>query len=129
VFMLLMQELFFIAQKTATSLRSMLKKFRIDAFPGENNKSVSTTLMSISRRLWYSKDHSFPSELLNTILKLYQTNSVPEFNAHFSSITTDRQKEFADSRVAFLPSTTVTTPSTLSQSNDLDHCLEALPNQ
>jgi hypothetical protein len=62
LFMLLMQELFFIAQKTATSLHSMLKKFRIDAVPGENIKSVSATLMSISRRIWYSKDHSFPSE-------------------------------------------------------------------
>jgi hypothetical protein len=89
----------------------MLKKFRIDAVPGENIKSVSATLMSISRRIWYSKDHSFPSEFLNTILKLYQTSSVPEFNAHFSSLTTDRRKEFADRRVAFLTSTTVTTPS------------------
>jgi hypothetical protein len=42
--MLLMQELFCTAQKTVTSLRSMLKKFGIDAIPGENNKSVSTTL-------------------------------------------------------------------------------------
>jgi hypothetical protein len=48
--------------------------------------------MSISRRIWYSKDLSFPSEFLNTILKLYQTSSVPEFNAHFSSLTTDRRR-------------------------------------
>jgi hypothetical protein len=89
----------------------MLKKFRIDAVPDENTKFVSATLMSISRRIWYSKDHSFPSEFLNTILKLYQTSIVPEFNAHFSSLTTDCRKEFADRRVAFLTSTTVTTLS------------------
>jgi hypothetical protein len=33
--MLLVQELFFIAQKTAKSLHSLMKKFRIDSVPGK----------------------------------------------------------------------------------------------
>jgi hypothetical protein len=36
--MLLMQELFFIAQKTAKSLHSLMKQYRIDSVPGEKYK-------------------------------------------------------------------------------------------
>jgi hypothetical protein len=71
LFMLLMQELFFTAQKTAKSLHTLMKQFRIDSVPRENIKSVSTTVMSISRRIWFSKKNTFPPEFLNTILKLF----------------------------------------------------------
>jgi hypothetical protein len=47
LFMLLMQDLFFVAKKTSSTLHSLLKKFRIDAFPGENIKGVTTTVMSV----------------------------------------------------------------------------------
>jgi hypothetical protein len=115
LFMLLMQELFFIAQKTATSLHTLMKQFRIDSVPGENIKSVSTTVMSISRRIWFSKKNTFPPEFLNTILKLYQTSSIQEFNAHFSTLTTDWRKEATEARIASLTSTTVATPPVFSE--------------
>jgi hypothetical protein len=108
--MLMMQDLFFVAQKTASTLHSLLKKYRIDAVPGENIKVVTTTVMSISRRIWFSKKRSFPDEFLSTVLKLFQTSSVPEFNDHFKSLTTDRRKEVSDQRIAFLTSTVSSPP-------------------
>jgi hypothetical protein len=49
IFMLLMHDLFFVAQKTASTLHSLLKKFRINTVPGENIKTITSTVTSISR--------------------------------------------------------------------------------
>jgi hypothetical protein len=105
-----MHDLFFVAQKTASTLHSLLKKFRINTVPGENIKTVTSTVASISRRNWVSKKRSFPEDFLNTILKLHQTTSVVEFNDYFKALITDRRKDASDKRIAFLTSSSLSSP-------------------
>jgi hypothetical protein len=61
LFMLLMQELFFIAQKTAKSLHSLMKQCRIDSVPGGKFKIHLPSDLVL-------KKNTFPPEFLNTIL-------------------------------------------------------------
>jgi hypothetical protein len=88
-----MKELFFVASQTARTLYTQLKQYRIDKVPGENIKTVSTIVMSISRRIWFSKKKAFPDFFIKTVLKLYQTSSVSTFNDHFKSLQSDYEKE------------------------------------
>jgi hypothetical protein len=47
--MLLMHDYFFsVAKKTTSTLHTLLKKFRVDGILGENIKSVTSTVMSLS---------------------------------------------------------------------------------
>jgi hypothetical protein len=67
--------------------------------------------MSISRRIYFSMQQTLPFEFLSTILNLFQTCTVTEFNDHFKALTTDRRKELSDRRIALLQSTAVTSPT------------------
>jgi hypothetical protein len=89
LYMLLMKELFFVAKQTAKTLHAQLKRYRIDKIPGENIKNVSTIVMSVSRRIWFSKKKEFPDDYIKTVLQLYQTSSVARFNDHFKSLQFD----------------------------------------
>jgi hypothetical protein len=93
LYMLLMKELFFVAKQTAKTLHAQLKRYRIDKIPGENIKNVSTIVMSVSRRIWFSKKKEFPDDYIKTVLQLYQTSSVARFNDHFKSLQFDYEKE------------------------------------
>jgi hypothetical protein len=95
-----------------------MKTIRIDSVPGENIEAVTTTVMSISRRICFSMKNIFPPEFLNTSLKLRQITSVPEFNAHFITFTTEWRREATDARIASLTSTTLASPPVFSE--DLD---------
>jgi hypothetical protein len=99
LFMLFMQDLFFVAQKTASTLHSLPKQYRVPSVPGENIKAVTSTVVSISRRIWLYKKRTFPDDFLSMILSLFQTSSVPDFNEHFKPSTTDRRKEISDRRI------------------------------
>jgi len=108
LFVLVMNELLFTNEASITALAKQVKEYKIYNVGGENIKNVAAILLSVSRRIWYSKSHHFPERYVDDILKTLQTTSVPAFNNQFDNLTRQRTSELAASAVARLEPSSIT---------------------
>ena len=76
LFILLLQDLLLSTESSLKGLYEQLRVYHIDKVSGENIKTVSTIVLSIANRIWYSNKQNFPSGFIDTVIKLYQTSSV-----------------------------------------------------
>jgi hypothetical protein len=125
LFVLVMNELLYTNEASITALVKQVKDYKINKIGGENIKNVTAILLSVSRRIWYSKSHTFPERYVDDILKTLQTTSVPAFNNQFDSLTRQRTSEMAASAVARLdPSGTSSAP--ISNARPIENTLETV---
>lgn len=117
LFSLLLTELLYTNETSIKAITSQIEKYKISTLPGENVKVASAILLSVSRRIWFSKEQKFPDRFVDTIIAVLQTTSVPKFNAQFAQIESQRAREETEASVAALSGKTATT--ILSFSNDL----------
>jgi hypothetical protein len=92
-FLLLMSILLGLSTKQVDYVAAFVQLYRIDKVPGENIKTVSTIVMSISRRIWFSKKNTFPDFCVKTVSAHLQTSSFTRFNDYFKSLQSDYKKE------------------------------------
>jgi hypothetical protein len=116
LFILLLQDLLLSTESSLKGLQDQLKLYRIDKIAGENIKTVSTIVLSIANRIWYSNKQNFPSGFIDTIIKLYQSSSVLSFNEQFRTIANTRASEQAAAKIASQTGASIP-PSTIN--NDL----------
>jgi hypothetical protein len=120
LFALLMQELLFTSESSVIALKEQLRSYKINTVAGENIKFVSAVILSVCRRIWYSKAKRFPDRFVDSILSVYQTTSVPDFNAHFNDLSRQRTSNLATIRVAALSGIApVASSTTVPLNNDL----------
>jgi hypothetical protein len=68
------------------TLKDQIQKYKINKVPGEDIKKISSVILSVVKRIWYSKGESFPENFVDTIISLLQTSSVPPFNEQYKTI-------------------------------------------
>lgn len=100
LFQLLMNELMYTNESAVKALKEQVEKYDIKKVAGEDIKRISSILLSVSKRIFYSRGSSFPEDYVDTIIRILQTTSVPAFNAQFDNIAVKRASEQADVRIA-----------------------------
>ena len=82
LFIIIMKTLISSSDKATDYLKSMVKQLKITNFKGEYVPHVISLLCTIHKCLrWIKK---VPTDFPKTILKVFQTASVPEFNDYFA---------------------------------------------
>ena len=99
LFVLVMNELLFTNESSISALAKQIKDYKINKIPGENIKNIASIMLSVSRRIWYSKKKKFPERYVEELLNALQTTSVPPFNAQFDTFARQRTSEQAASTV------------------------------
>jgi hypothetical protein len=56
-------------------------------------------VLSVSKRIWYSKKQAFPENYIDSIITLLQSSSVPQFNEQFRNVALKRASDLANERV------------------------------
>jgi hypothetical protein len=82
------------------TLKDQIQKYKINKVPREDIKKISSVILSVAKRIWYSKGKSFPENFVDTIISLLQTSSVPPFNEQYKTIALTRASDKAQERVA-----------------------------
>jgi hypothetical protein len=100
LFMLLMQELLYTNESAVSAMKDQVEKYKISKVAGENVKNIAAILLSVSKRIWYSRDNKFPENYIDTIIGVLQTSSVPEFNEQFRTVALTRASDLAQERIA-----------------------------
>jgi hypothetical protein len=100
LFALLMAELLYTNESAVHTLKDQIQKYKINKVPGEDIKKISSVILSVAKRIWYSKSESFPENFVDTIISLLQTSSVPPFNEQYKTIALTRASDKAQERVA-----------------------------
>ena len=82
LFIIMMKTLISSSDEATDYLKSMVKQLKITDFKGEYVPRVVSLLRAVYKRLrWIKK---VPTDFPKTILKVFQTSSVPEFNDYFA---------------------------------------------
>ena len=118
LFSLLLAELLYTNESSIKALVTQIEKYKISSLPNENVKVASAIILSVSRRIWFSKKQKFPDRYIDTIFGVYQTTSVPDFNSQFKLIASQRTREETEASVAIYQGVAATTVS-MSFDNDL----------
>ena len=100
LFALLMAELLYTNESAVQTLKDQIEKYKINKVPGEDIKKISSVILSVAKRIWYSKGECFPENFVDTIISLLQTSSVPSFNEQYKTIALTRASDKAKERVA-----------------------------
>lgn len=100
LFMLLMNELLYTNESAVSALKDQVEKYKISKVAGENVKNIAAILLSVSKRIWYSRDNKFPESYIDKIISVLQTSSVPEFNEQFRTVALTRASDLAQERIA-----------------------------
>ena len=82
LFIIMMKTLISSSDEATDYLKSMVKQLKITDFKGEYVPRVVSLLCAIYKRLCWIK--KVPTDFPKTILKVFQTSSVPEFNDNFA---------------------------------------------
>lgn len=80
---LLLKSLLHTNEAVVRKLFDLVKTYKIRDQAGENIEAVCSLLKSISTRIWFAKNESFPDRYHMTILEVLQTSSVDRFNEVF----------------------------------------------
>ena len=86
MFFLILKHIQDVSENSIQHLRSQLKKMKISKVPGENIGVVVSLVKATYKTLKAasSKHHSYiPDDFPKTVLQIFQTSSVPEFNQAF----------------------------------------------
>ena len=87
-FILLMNQLLSQTEEAVLALQSRLKKLNLKNIPGENvDKAISLARAAILRLETFDKK---PEDLVRSLLKTFQTTSVPSFNEIFKHMEKQR---------------------------------------
>jgi hypothetical protein len=100
LFALLMAELLYTNESAVHTLKDQIQKYKINKVPREDIKKISSVILLVAKRIWYSKGESFPENFVDTIISLLQTSSVPPFNEQYKTIALTRASDKAQERVA-----------------------------
>lgn len=100
LYVILLQDLLFAAEKSVKGLHDQLKSYRVDKVAGENVKTVSQIVISVTRRIHHSRGGTLPTGYIDTVISIYQTSSVTAFNSQFQQIATARASEEANRRIS-----------------------------
>jgi hypothetical protein len=117
LFALLMQMILITNESSIKTLHDQLKKYKIKQIPNENIKTASSIILSVSTRIWHSREQTFPDNFIDDVLKIYQTTSCSFFNEHFKKAATDRTNDIARFNMAKMRGQPL---PVLAYSNDLD---------
>jgi hypothetical protein len=93
LFILLMNELMHSNESAVKALKEQVIKYNIAKVAGEDVRKISSILLSVSKRIYFSRKRSFPEDYLDTIIGILQTTSVPVFNEHFRNIALTRASD------------------------------------
>ena len=82
LFIIMMKTLISSSDEATDYLKSMVKQLKITDFKGKYVPRVVSLLCTIHKRLrWIKK---VPTDFPKTVLKVFQTSTVPEFNDYFA---------------------------------------------
>ena len=84
------------SDKLADNIVDRIKKLKISDQQGENVEVIVSLTRSAIKQLENLRDHNgnslMPLDFSTTLLKIFQTSSVPKFNKHFEDIMNENLK-------------------------------------
>lgn len=92
-FAIMMETILSQTEEAVLSLQTRLKKMDLKSIPGENvDKAIGLARAAIVRLETF---HKVPDDIIRTILRIFQTSSVPAFNDFFKYLEQQRKVEQA----------------------------------